>query len=123
MSLFVGNGIVDDADREEWDRLFRARTQRLLPDLCLLDLTRMEATHGRIVFVTLAEDPPEFAHRIPRQSAVCPVCGLSTDGQPRRGVTLDVTFERGFNCGIGAWAHRSCYDACTETGIPRVVPW
>jgi hypothetical protein len=65
---------LDGKDRDEWDRLWQARTQRLLPDGCKLDLGS-ELSSERLTRVTIADDPPEFAERVHRGSEVCPVCG------------------------------------------------
>ena len=112
----------DGADREEWDRLWRARTQRLLPverrsnlghDFHALQLTAL----------TITDDPPEFADRVWRASEICPVCGETTVGGVRVASTVHLTFENGLAIGMGSWAHRACFESCPDTGMPADIPW
>jgi hypothetical protein len=114
--------VPDGKDREEWDRLWGARTQRLLPGPCRLDVGR-QWPHQKLTAVTIADDPPEFAARVCRGSEDCPVCGRSTAGCARVPASLDVTFEDGLSLGIGVWAHESCFDSCSDTGVPARIPW
>jgi hypothetical protein len=118
------------ADRAEWDRLWGARTLRVLPGECRLDLG---APLGplKVKWVALSDDPPEFATHISRESEVCPVCGESTAGCRRLAATLTVEYERPvdwpFKCepsfGRGVWAHESCFGRCQDTGRPAGIPW
>jgi hypothetical protein len=115
---------LDGKDREEWDRLWSARTQRLLPGECKLNLS--DAAGGlrrKLVSVTITDEPPEFAARLWRGSEVCPVCGESTAGCNRVAANLDVIFEGGVTFGVGVWAHQVCFEKCPDTGIPSRIPW
>ena len=112
----------DGKDRDEWNRLWRARTQRLLPYGCQLNLGRQGSSQG-LTAVTIAENPPEFAELVFRDSDICPICGESTADCARVAASLDLTFEAGLNFGMGVWAHRECFEACSDTGEPARVPW
>jgi hypothetical protein len=113
---------LDGKDRPEWDRLWSARTRRLLPGPCHLDLGNARSSQP-LAAVSIADDPSEFAGRIYRCSEVCPVCGDLTAGRLRVAATLDVTFESGVSFGVGVWAHRACFEACHDTEIPAPIPW
>jgi hypothetical protein len=110
------------ADRAEWDRLWSARRQRLLPGECKLDMGRYRPSLKLTAF-TIADDPPEFTDRVRRTSETCPVCGEWTSGHDRIGASLDVTFETGLSFGMGVWVHPACFETCTDTGGPAHIPW
>jgi hypothetical protein len=122
------------ADREEWDRLWGAKTLRLLPGECRLDLRDLSGFESlKVKAVALSDDPPEFAPRIWRKSELCPVCGESTAGCRRVASTLTVEYELpaalpfkcepSFSLGLGVWAHESCFERCQDTGRPAGIPW
>ncbi|MCI0742676.1 MAG: hypothetical protein L0Y72_26885 [Gemmataceae bacterium] len=91
-----------DDYREEWDRRWGAKTQRVRPAGCNLDLSHFQ--FGNVSSVTISADPVEFADRVWRESELCPVCGKSTASQPRVAATLNVCAEIGLKLGIGVWA-------------------
>jgi hypothetical protein len=115
---------LDGKDRDEWDRLWGARTQRLLPCECKLNLDSYLPSL-RLTAITIADDPAEFAFagRVYRGSEVCPICGRLTTGSVRVAASLDLTFEGGLSLGLGVWAHQGCFDACFDTGKPAHIPW
>src|SRR6516162_108298 len=102
---------LDGKDRAEWDRLWSARTQRLLTGKCKLDVSRHFPSE-KVKSVTIADDPTEFAARVHRVSEICPVCGETTAGQVRLGASLEVTIDRGLSLGMGVWVHPACFERC-----------
>lgn len=113
---------LDGNDREEWDRLWSGRTQRLLPGACKLNLGHHFAAL-QLARATITDDPPEVAGLVSRGSEVCPICGESTAGDARVAALLDVTFANGLGFGMGVWAHHACFEACSDTGLPARIPW
>jgi len=113
---------LDGKDREEWDRLWSARTQRILPGPCMLDLPR-ECRSETLTRVTIFDCPSEVAHLVFRGSDTCPICGTSTACCARVAASLDVTFASGLSLGMGVWAHEGCFERCVDTGIPAPIPW
>jgi hypothetical protein len=120
-------------DREEWDRLWGAKTLRLLPGECKLDLGTLwfPFSSMKIVKVAISDDPLEFAAGVYRETEMCPVCGITTVSYPRVPGHLSLEFERPSNwpyeCNpsycMGVWAHQSCFERCqdTPTGWHSVV--
>jgi hypothetical protein len=116
----------DGKDRDEWNRLWRARAQRLLPDGCKLNLNLGHNLSSlKLTAVSIAYDPPEFAGLVFRASEACPICGKSTAKCARVAATLNLTFafEDRLSLGMGVWAHRPCFESCSYTGEPGCVPW
>lgn len=119
-----GEGSADlFGDRVEWDRAWSSRPHRRLDTPLRIDVTS-GLQLGRVVSVTISEDPPEFSDRVLRPFDECPVCGQTTVGKSRRASSVHPVFENGIsNISIGAWVHIDCFESCPDTGEPAPIPW
>jgi hypothetical protein len=119
---------LDSDDREEWDRLWGARTLHLIPGGCKLLFRDAPLT---VKAAAISDDPPQFAARIFRETEHCPVCGESTSGCLRVAATLTMEYEMPpdwpwklpLRIRRGVWAHQSCFERCQDTGRPAGIPW
>jgi hypothetical protein len=115
---------LDGKDRAEWDRAWSAMPHRRLLNPPTIDVAGdLGSGCGKVVSVTISEDPPQFSDKPWRESETCPVCGASTAGMRRLPATLHPTFANGFNYGAGVWVHPSCFERCPDAGEPPPIPW
>jgi hypothetical protein len=116
--------MISSADAEqEWERFrqtFRGIKRRLLPSLAHIEADQQLGTIRRAF---ISPDPPEAAHRLPRMSSSCPVCGDTPASDERVAASIEPEYERGISVMIGAWTHPACLAACVETQDDRGVPW
>ncbi len=106
-------------DRSEWDRASRAAPHRRLNTPLKIEIEGVQYLHtewGLPISITVSLNPPEFADRVGRESDLCPVCGLTTDGLARLPASLYPTFANGHGIGFGVWVHPSCFETCPDAG-------
>jgi hypothetical protein len=78
---------------------------------------------GPTVAITVSQDPPQFAHKVWRESENCPVCGIHTAAAERLPASIHLKWANGLAVGIGVWVHRTCFESCAVADGDAPVPW
>ena len=110
-------------NRAEWDQAWASMPHRRLLTPPKIDVVGSFSGCGRVVSVTISEDPPVFSNKACRVSEICPVCGATTVGTDRLPASLHSQFANGFSYGLGIWVHRSCFGCCPDSREPTPIPW
>ncbi len=113
---------VERDDRETWEQAWRNCSHRRIESPIRIDVG-LDSDFGKIVSVTISENPAEFSDKGWRETDYCPICGQTTVGAQRLAATIHPTFETGFSYGVGVWVHGLCFEKCPETGEPALIPW